>query len=289
MRIKRREFLSLAAMSAAAFALGGCKTNRASATGFRLAMAGYTLKSFRLDEALKFCRETGFENLCVKNFHLPFDASKKDVELFRRKCADYGIFPYAVGPIYMYGREEAKKYFDYAALLGVDMIVGVPGKLTGPNKWVDCCSDRDLCEFCSEKADEYSIRFAIHNHGRNPKTGNPKLYPAVPEIYDLISDLSPRMGLCVDWAYTYADSLDCREIAKKYRSRIFDGHVRCISDANNGSSGTNPARRSFDYDAVFDALRDIGYNGYLGLELANAFPENPQWIRESFEYFKGLM
>ena len=86
--------------------------------------------------------------------------------------------------------------FDYAAALGVDLIVGVPGKKTGP-KWVDVHSDRAMCEACSKLADEYRMRFAIHNHGRNPKTGNPNLYPAVPETYELIKDLSPRMGFCI--------------------------------------------------------------------------------------------
>ena len=31
------------------------------------------------------------------------------------------------------------------------------------------------------------------------------------------------------------------------------------------------------------------YDGCLGLELANAFPANPQWIDESREYFTSLM
>ena len=175
--------------------------------------------------------------------------------------------------------------FDYAAALGVPLIVGVPGVGTGK----ESRSDRAMCEVCSALADEYKMKYAIHNHGRNPKTGNPKLYPAVPDTYALIHDLSPRMGFCFDWAYTYADGLDCREIARKYASRIFDGHVRCISDMGNGSSGINPVGRVFDYDGIFDALREIGYDGCLGLELANAFPANPQWIDESREYFTNLM
>ena len=167
-------------------------------------------------------------------------------------------------------------------------MVGVPGRRTG-TKYHECFSDRPSCEACSALADEYKLRFAIHNHGRNPKTGNPNLYPAVPETYEYIKDLSLRMGFCVDWAYTFADGLDCAEIARKYGDRIFDGHIRCISDLGNGSSGTNPARRVFDYDGIFAALDSIGYTGCLGLELANAFPKNPQWIDESSAYFRGLL
>jgi len=286
--MNRREFLKATAAGAATMAFGGCSTLcRRRETKFNLAMAGYTLNSFKTDDALAFCKAHGFRHLCVKNFHLPFHATPLQMAEFRFKCVEHGVTPYGVGPIYMETPEEAKKYFDYAAALGVPLIVGIPGKKKGPKG--TACSDRSMCEVCSRLADEYDIRFAIHNHGRNPETGNPNLYPAVPETYELIKDLSPRMGLCVDWAYTFADGLDCRAIAKTYASRIFDGHVRCISDLRNGSSGINPSSRVFDYDGIFDALREIGYSGCLGLELANAFPKNPEWIDESRDYFEGLM
>jgi len=286
--MNRREFIVNGLGASAALTFGGCRSFGFGDSGIKLAMAGYTLNSFKTDEALAFCEKHGFRYLCVKSFHLPFDSTPAQMAEFRRKCSDYGVTPYGVGPITMCTADEAKKYFDYAAALDVDLIVGVPGIKTGPN-WKDCHSDRGMCETCSKLADEYRIRFAIHNHGRNPETGNPALYPAVPETYAIIKDLSPRMGLCVDWAYTSADGLDCRAVACRYKDRIFDGHVRCISDKKNGSSGVNPAGRAFDYDGVFAALKEIGYNGCLGLELANAFPNNARWVDESRAYFESLI
>lgn len=288
--MKRRDFLQGAFCSVGSMAIGGCSSLWTDGTSsrFKLAMAGYTLNKFDADAALKFCRNVGVHDLCVKARHLPFDATVAQIAEFRRKCADCDVLPYGVGPIYMYGTDDLRRYFDYASALGVGLIVGVPGRKTGPN-WIDCHSDRKVCEKVSDMAKEYDIRYAIHNHGRNPKTGNPNLYPAVPETYTFIRDLDPRVGLCVDWAYTYADGLDCREIAHAYRDRIFDGHIRCLADRTNGSSGINPAGRAFDYDEIFAALREIGYDGCLGLELANAFPLNPQWISESYSYFRGLM
>ena len=286
--MNRREFLMNGLFAGGAAMLGGCGTLCGNRARFKLAMAGYSLHTLKTDEALAFCEKHGFSHLCIKNCHLPFESTSAQIAEFRRKCADHGVTPYGVGPIYMCKREEVRRYFDYAAALGVDLIVGVPGKKTGPN-WIDNHSDRGMCESCAQLADEYKVRYAIHNHGRNPKTGNPNLYPAVPETYELIKDLSPRMGFCVDWAYTYADGLDCLEVARKYAGRIFDGHVRCISDMKNGSSGTNPANRAFDFDGIFDALKEIGYDGCLGLELAAAFPDHIEWIDESRDYFEGLM
>ena len=286
--MNRREFLKAGGAGALAACALGCRSFCGTRPKFRLAMAGHTLNSFKTDEALAFCARHGFRYLCVKNHHLPFEATASEIAAFRRKCADHGVTPYGVGPIYMTEKSEFRRYFDYAAALGVDLIVGVPGVQKGSD-WKDIHGDRSSCERCSQLADEYKVRFAIHNHGRNPKTGNPNLYPAVPETVEMIRDLSPRMGLCVDWAYTYADGLDCADVAHRHAARIFDGHVRCISDKTSGSSGVNPAGRAFDYDGIFDALRDVGYDGCLGLELANAFPKNPQWVDESRDYFEGLI
>lgn len=273
---------------AGALAFNGCKGGRGRPSGIRLAMAGYTLYDFGADEALALCRKFGVHYLCVKDKHLPFDSTPAQIAAFVRKCEDNGVTPYGVGPITMEGADGLRKYFDYAAALGVGLIVGVPAKKTGP-RWIDFHSDRKVCEAVSDLVKEYGVKYAIHNHGRNPKTGNPNLYPAVPETYEMIRDLDPRVGLCVDWAYTYADGLNCAEIVRTYRNRIFDGHIRCISDRTNGSSGVNPAQRAFDYDAIFGALKEVGYDGCLGLELKNAFPKNPQWIAESYDYFKGLL
>lgn len=285
--MNRKDFI----LGTGALALAGCQNPLGCFGGakFKLAMAGITLVSFKTDEALAFCEKHGFHDFCVKNFHLPFHAKPAEIAEFRRTCADRGITPYAAGPIYLSAPDEAKRRFDYAAALGVDTIVGVPCVQKGPN-WSDMCADRTLCEVCAKLADEYGMKFAIHNHGLDRRTGgNPNLYPTVPAIYEMIKDLGPRMGFCVDWAYTYADGLDCAAIARTYADRIFDGHVRCISNPKNGSSGTNPARRAFDYADIFAALGEIGYAGRLGLELSNAFPDNPQWIDESRDYFEGLI
>ena len=126
--MNRREFLSAGAGFAGACAFGGCAGFCGNRTGFKLAMAGYTLNRFKTDEALDFCEKNSFRYLCVKDFHLPFKSTAAEISEFKRKCADHGVTPYGVGPIYMEKPEDARRYFDYAAALGVDILVGVPGE-----------------------------------------------------------------------------------------------------------------------------------------------------------------
>ena len=85
----RRDFL----WTAGAAALTGCRCPFGGDSKIRLAMAGYTLNSFKADEALKFCEDHGFRYLCVKNFHLPFESTSAQIAEFRRKCDDHGVTP----------------------------------------------------------------------------------------------------------------------------------------------------------------------------------------------------
>ncbi len=257
---------------------------------FNLAMAGYTYNKFSVDQTLDDLERLDIHYLCVKNFHLPFDSTAAQVAEFRRKCSDHGVTPYGVGPIYMTTSDAAKRYFDYAASLGVAVLVGVPGEDVDVGGRNTSVSSRKMCEVCSGLASQYRIKYAIHNHGANPKTGNPRLYPTVVSTYDYIKDLDPRMGFCIDVAYTYADGLDVADVVRTYKSRIFDGHIRNINPGNNGSAGVSGPNGVIPYRRIFEAFRDIGYEGCLGLELANAFSSDGDalWIPESVGYFRGM-
>ena len=265
---------------------------RMKAIKFKLAMAGYTYNKFTVGQTLDALEKLDVHYLCVKNFHLPFDSTAAQIAEFRKKCADHGVTPYGVGPIYMSTPDEAKKYFDYAAALGVGVLVGVPGEQAVINGKKTSVSSRKMCEVCAKLAGEYKIKYAIHNHGANPKTGNPNLYPTVVSTYEYIKDLDPNIGFCMDIAYTYADGLDPAEIIRTYHKRIFDGHVRnIVAPGNNGSAGVSGPAGVIPYRSVFEALRDVGYEGCLGLELANAFGKagDKLWIPESIGYFRAMI
>ena len=262
---------------------------------FNLAMAGYTYKQFSVDQTLQALERLDVHYLCVKNFHLPFDSTAAQMAEFKRKCADHGVTPYGVGPIYMETPEEAKKYFEYAAALGVGVLVGVPGEKKEVDGKAKTVSSRRMCEVCSGLAAQYDIKFAIHNHGANPKTGNPDLYATVVSTYEYIKDLDPRMGFCMDIAYTHADGFNVADIVRTYHKRLFDGHIRNINPGDNGSAGVSAPNGVISYRPIFEALQEVGYDGCLGLELANAFGKyqdiqgDPLWIPESIGYFRAIL
>ena len=301
----RREFLGMGAC-AAALAAGGCVSvgGSAAASGggrrncpFRIGVAGYTLVKFSLDESLKLLQKWGVSEFCAKSFHYPMTASASELKALVRKTADFGVHLYGAGPITTKSEDDAKRAFEYCANLGVPTVVGVPAEVVDESKgWAGLRTSRRMCEVCARLADEYKMDFAIHNHGANPKTGNPNLYPTVEGTAKVLEGLSPRIGLCVDIAYTHADGFDAAEVLKRNAARVFDVHLRNIAIADNGSSGAAADAGLIDYVRVFRALKDIGYSRVCGLELANAYGEqneanpgaDPSWVPRSLGYFRGL-
>ena len=296
--ITRRAFFAAGSLALAAgccSASGGkrrcAETACKGRVKFHLGMAGYTYNKFSADETLAALERFGVHYLCVKDFHLPLKSTPAQIAEFKQKCSVRGVTPYAVGPISMGTVEDAKRAFDYAAALGVPVIVGVPWKKgpSGSTKWKDLVQSPELCEKIAGLCAEYDLKFAIHNHGRNPATGVPALFGAPADVWSVVKDLDRRMGFCMDIASTFADGFDPAEEIRKYAARLFDCHFRNISDPANGSSGTNSADGKIDYFSVVKALAEIGYEGACGIELANSFPANPEWIPASVGYFRGLM
>ena len=303
--MNRRGFIGLGVALAA---VDGCRTGGSSGPAcvagkrpcpFKLGMAGFTYWKFDLDETLAALKKFDVHGLCAKSKHFPLEASPAELKALVKKCEDSGVTLYGAGPLDIGSQDEAKMVFDYAAALGVKTVVGVPWEpaADGSTEWGRRRASRRLCELVSTLCAQYDMRCAIHNHGRNPKTGSPALYGAPCDVWEMVKDLDSRMGICMDVAYTFADGFDPAETIRAYKARIFDLHFRNIAQPDNGSSGAAAHMGKIDYVRVVRALKDVGYDGWCGIELANAFGKpsdanpgaDPSWIPLSVGYFRGLM
>ncbi|MDD2476554.1 MAG: sugar phosphate isomerase/epimerase, partial [Dysgonamonadaceae bacterium] len=73
---------------------------------FNLGIAGYTFHKFDLDKTLETLQKTDVHYLCIKDFHLPFNSTDKEIKAFHAILADYSVTGFGVGPIYMRSKEE---------------------------------------------------------------------------------------------------------------------------------------------------------------------------------------
>lgn len=269
---QRRTFIkcSLAAVGTLSFSSLPAIARPSASLPLKLGVAGYSFVNFKLPESLAMMKRMDIHYLCIKDFHLPFSSSKEEIADFHAKLKEANVKGYAVGPIYMNKfRDEIDRAFEYAKKVGVDLIVGIPNK-------------EDL-EYISKKTDEYQIRYAIHNHGPEDK-----LYPNATVIYDLVKNLSPRMGMCFDMGHNARDGQDSVKDLERYSKRIFDIHLKNITAASADGKTTELSRGVIPIPRFVKTLKKIEYTGVCSLEFEKDMNDPLAGLAESAGYFRGV-
>ena len=237
---------------------------------FKFAVAGWTFNKFKLEPSLDMMERVDMHYLCIKSFHLPLDSTPEQIAQFHEKLKAKGVTGYAVGPISMKTETDADLAFEYCKRVGVKLIVGVP--------------EHELLPYINKKVKEYSVNFAIHNHGYGDK-----LYPTVESIYLKVKDLDPRIGMCHDIGYSMLMGLDPSAVTMKYASRIFDVHIKDVTMASEEGKDCELGRGIIDFPLFVKTLRKTKYNGMCSLEFEKDDPDPLPGIAESVGYFKGVL
>ncbi len=247
----------------------GKKKSRQKEDLWELGMAGYTFVNFSLEETLKVMKRLDVHNLCIKDFHLPLNSTDEQIKAFHEKCASYGVTGYAVGPIYMKTEQEVDNAFEYARRVGVSLIVAVP--------------NYELLPYVDSKVKEYDYRVAIHLHGPDMP-----LYPDATDVWENTKDLDPRIGMCLDIGHDLRNGCDPVEDFRKYSSRVFDVHLKDVTDASKAGTGIEIGRGKIDFPALIKVMREVGYSGKVSLEYEKDMKDPFLGIAESIGYFKAV-
>ena len=180
-----------------------------------------------------------------------------------------GMAGYAVGPIYMKSEEEIDRAFDYAKRVGVKLIVGVP--------------NYELLPYVDKKVKEYDFHYAIHLHGPDIKT-----YPDATDVWEHTKDLDPRIGMCLDVGHDLRNGCDPVADLKKYHTRVFDMHIKDVTDSSKAGVGIEIGRGKIDFPALIRMMREVNYTGMCSLEYEKDMKDPFLGIAESIGYFKAV-
>ncbi|NJK86565.1 MAG: sugar phosphate isomerase/epimerase [Bacteroidales bacterium] len=237
---------------------------------FKLGMAGYTFVKFDIDKTLETMQQLDVHYLCIKDFHLPLNSTDEEIAAFKAKLAEKGVTGYGVGPIYMKTGEEVDRAFDYAKRVGVKLIVGVP--------------NIELLPYVDKKVREYDFKYAIHMHGPDMV-----LYPDADDVWNHVKDLDPRIGMCLDIGHDVRNGKDLLTDMQKYYSRIFDIHLKDVTDSTKKGYSLEVGRGIIDIPAFVRMLRTIQYTGVCSLEHEKNMSDPFLGISESIGYFRGVV
>ncbi len=237
---------------------------------FTIGIAGYTFKEFSVENTIEMMRRVGVTYLSLKDFHMPMNSTREQIDSVIGKFKSSGINIYTVGVVYMKTQEAVDQAFEYAKMAGVKMIVGAP--------------DYNLLPYVEKKIKSYNFRMAIHNHGPD----NP-LYPNAKDIWDHVKDLDERIGICIDIGHTTRDGQDPSVDIERYGKRIYDIHIKDVDKATKEGKTVEMGRGIIDIPKVVATLRKIKYSGKCSLEFEKDMKDPLPGIAESIGYFKGVL
>ena len=236
----------------------------------QLGMAGYTFAKYDLEKSIAIMQRVNVKNLSIKDFHLPLNSTPEKIQAVLAQLKEGGINPYAVGVIYMKTKEAVDQAFDYAKNVGVSLIVGVPSP--------------ELLDYTEEKVKSAGIRIAIHNHGPEDK-----LYPSPKNVWDQIKNRDGGMGLCIDIGHSTRAGQDPAKAVLEYRERVFDLHIKDVSEAVKDAKVMELGRGIINFPALVKALNKIKFKGFCSFEYEKDMSDSLAGIAESVGYFRGVM
>ena len=311
--LTRQTFIVLAAtaFAAAGYATGSCGAprvrNGAYTTGcapFKLGFAPYTYNKYEIDQILDFAQKLDVKYTGIKYFMVKkgVKVDKPDevraitdaeIAAFKEKMAKAGVTASSVGPVYMETEDQCRAAFEFTKRMGLKVLVAVPYEFSD-DKRKHRVASRKLCEYAAKCCAEFDIKYAIHNHGPD----SPDYFPTGRSAYEMIQDLDPRMGLCLDIGHDFRFGYDPVDSIRRYGDRLFDLHLKnVVPDVVDKATGKilkrNQARPfprgDIDLVAIAQALKDIGYTGACEIEYERDFTDNLTAMAENVGYFRGVM
>jgi sugar phosphate isomerase/epimerase len=236
----------------------------------QLGIAGYTFLHVPMDGAIAMMKRVGVSNLSIKDFFLPLDSSPDTIHTVNAKFQAAGIRVYAAGVIYMKTAAEVDRAFEYARVLGVGLIIGVPNP--------------ELLPDVERKVKASGIRVAIHNHGPEDK-----LYPSPVDVYEHVKGLDERIGLCLDIGHAARAGADPVKVVNDYGSRIFDLHIKDLAVISREAQPIELGRGVLDIPGLLKALVRNRYAGVCSIEHEMDMNDSLPGIAESAGFFRGVV
>ncbi|MEA3476761.1 MAG: sugar phosphate isomerase/epimerase [Bacteroidota bacterium] len=276
MHFSRRNFLRLsgtgllATQAPSLLTAGQPASEKGPEVPFELGIASYTFREFSLEDTIAMTEKLGISKLCLKSMHMPLDSSPADIKSMASKISEAGIDLYGGGVIYMSDDEAVENAFTYAINAGMKVIVGVP--------------EHELLDLCNKKVKETGIRLAIHNHGPGDKK-----YPTATSAFELIKDMDPGIGLCVDIGHTARLGLDPIADTRKYMDRVHDIHIKDVDKADASGSSCEMGHGVIDIPGFLKMLLEENYSKVVSFEYEKDGKDPLAGLAESVGYVRGVL
>lgn len=250
----RREVLGAAAMGVAGLLGAGdaAEAQQRRYGPFRMGIQSYSLRGFKLEEALQKTQELGLRNWEAYSAHIPLTTDPAQVAALQEKLRAARVRLRAHG-VTRFTKDAAasRRTFEAARALGVGVISADP--------------DPDAYDLVNELVKEFDIKIAIHNHGPGHR------YDKLQQVVDAVKGRDVRFGACVDTGHFLRSGEDPVRCLEALGERVHGVHLKDVKERKEETITGKGELRLLDF---LKKLRDLNYREVLALEY-ELNPMNP--------------
>ncbi len=251
--LSRRLFLQQSAAFAAIAAVAQPAWAQ-TATRPKLGIQLYSLRGYKVDDALNHAKNLGFEQVEFYSGMLELNSSDEAIRAMREQVASLGMSISAHGVNHISKDVAAsRRLFEFAKKLGVPTITADP--------------DPDSFDSLDELVKEFDIRVAIHNHGPGHR------YNKVVDVLNAIEGHDERIGACADLGHFIRSGENAVDVVRALKGRLYGIHLKDFAEMKQNTKGVILGQGHLDCEELFAALQAVNFpaNGALSLE----YEENP--------------
>jgi sugar phosphate isomerase/epimerase len=271
MKFSRRNFLAASA-GALAVSRSGFSATTEDPHDFKLGVATYSLRKFSREQAIAMLKQMNVRYINIKEFHLPVDSTPDQIKGARKEFEDAGFMIEGGGNVSFAKDdvEDIRHKFEYAKLAGMPIIVCAPTHVTLPK----------LEKFVKE----YDIKIAVHNHGPEDKQ-----FPTPQSVLEVVKNMDPRCGLCIDCGHTARTGVDLVESIREAGPRLLSMHIKDLADSKARDSQCDVGEGDLPIVGVFKQLHKMHYTGGVMLEYEIHEDDPLMGMQKSLAYMRGVM
>ena len=251
----RRSFLAAMGSAAAALAPLGRPATARAADSLTLGVQLYSLRGYKVDEALAHARDLGFRQVEFYPGMFPVNADADAIAAMKAKLADLGLAISAHG-VNGFSKDAAanRRVFEFAKAAGIRTLSADPSP--------------DAFDSLDELVKEFDVRIAIHNHGPTHR------YNKAVDVLRAIENRDERIGACADLGHYIRSGERPVEVIRLLRGRLYGIHLKDFAEMKDRTKGVILGQGHVDVPAVMEALVSAKFpaDGALSIE----YEENPQ-------------
>jgi sugar phosphate isomerase/epimerase len=273
----RREFVTTTAAGAAAVATAGWSwLVPPRRPPYELAFASHSFHELNVDRMLPRIAEMGLTRIEFNDRHLSVFASDRDLEEFTARLEETGIeaiSTYTSG--FTADEAEARHIFEFARTVDLQFFAGAPSP--------------EILPLLNRLAGEYDVPVALHN-----SSGESAPYRTLDDMRSAL-EAHANLAACIDLGHFALAGTDPVRAVRKLGGQAIELHVKDLTTFDR-SEAENPytvvGEGKMDWDGIFKALDDTGFDGWLALEYQADFWDlaaRARGIRKSIEALRRML